>query len=296
MLIASLELGGTKTIAALGRDPHAPLATIRIPTRSGAETLFDVEAFFGGAIATHGRPDALGIATFGPIVLDRDAPDWGCVKGTVKPGWSGVEIAPRLARALGCPAALDTDVNAAALAEARLGAGQGCDPLVYLTIGTGIGGGLVVHGKIVHGLLHPEMGHVMLRRHPDDDYAGSCSYHGDCVEGLASGPSITGRFGVTLSQLAADHPFRAVLADYLGQLCAAVVLIASPGRIVMGGGVTASRVEAADSLHEQVAVVMRRQLAGYIAAPTLDQPGYVVAPQFDDAGLIGACLLGRDLA
>ena len=292
MLIASLELGGTKTLAALGRDPLEPLATPRIVTRGAEETLADVESFFRDATAIHGAADALGIASFGPIVLDRGAADWGHVAGTVKPGWSGADLAPRLGRALGCPVALDTDVNAAVLAEARLGAGRGCDPLVYLTVGTGIGGGLAVGGEIVHGLMHPEMGHLMLRRHPQDDFAGCCSYHGDCVEGLASGPSIPARFGATMSELGTDHPFRAILADYLGQLCAAIVLIASPRRIVMGGGVMGSG-DQRGGLHERIAGSMRGWLGGYVAAPALRKPGYIVPAVLDDAGLVGAHLLAQ---
>lgn len=288
MLIASLELGGTKTIAAIGHDPLTPLASARIVTRSGDDTLADVEAFFRDAAAAHGAPVALGIASFGPVVLDRSAADWGHLARTPKPGWAGADVAPRLGRALGCPVAFDTDVDAAVLAESRLGAGRGCDPLVYLTVGTGIGGGLAVGDEVVHGLMHPEMGHVLLRRHPDDDYPGGCPNHGDCAEGLASGPSIFARFGKTLSELNADHPFHAVLADYLGQLCAAIVLIASPQRIVIGGGVAAS-----GGLHGRVSAAMRERLGGYVTAAGLSDDGFIVAPGFADAGLVGAFLLAK---
>lgn len=291
MLIALIELGGTKTIAALGRDPLTPLATARIVTTGGEETLAEVEAFFRDAIAVHGAPAALGIASFGPVVLDRSASNWGHVARTPKPGWAGIDVAPRLGRALGCPVAFDTDVDAAALAEARLGAGRGCDPLVYLTVGTGIGGGLVVGGEIVHGLMHPEMGHLLIRRHPDDDYPGGCPHHGDCAEGLANGPSIVARFGKTLGELAGNHPFRLILADYLGQLCAGAVLITSPQRIVMGGGVMDGT-----GMHARVADAMRARLGRYIDAPALARPDYIVAPLYDDAGLVGAFLLAEQLA
>jgi len=197
VLVGALELGGTKTIMAVGHDPLKPLVQTRITTRVGPETLEAVEGFFRDAARAHGAIGAIGIAAFGPLDLDPASDRWGRVLGTVKPGWTGVDIAPRLSRALGCPAAIDTDVNAAALAEYRLGAGQGCDPLVYLTVGTGIGGGLVVGGAPVRGLMHPEMGHIAIRRHADDDYPGICTYHGDCAEGLASGPSIVARFGCT---------------------------------------------------------------------------------------------------
>ena len=283
MLIASLELGGTKTVAAIGTDPLAPLASVRLPTRDAEATLEDAEAFFRDAAAAHGAPAALGIATFGPIVLDPDAADWGVLGGTVKPGWSGASVGRRLGAALGCPVALDTDVGAAALAESRLGAGAGSDPFVYLTVGTGIGGGLIVGGEVVRGLRHPEMGHALVRRHPDDPFPGSCDYHRDCAEGLASGSSIIARFGTTLDAVPAEHPYREMLADYIGQLCAAVALVASPHRIVIGGGVMAG------VTLEAVAAAMERTLAGYVPAPAL------APPAFADAGLVGAFLLARRL-
>lgn len=293
MLIAALELGGTKTIAAVSRDPTKALAQIRLATRGADETLADAEAFFARASAEHGPIAGLGIASFGPLDLDTASPGWGRVRGTVKPGWSGADLAGRLGRALGCSVAIDTDVNAAALAEARLGAGKGCDPLVYLTVGTGIGGGLVVGGTPVQGLMHPEMGHIPLCRHADDGFPGCCSYHGDCAEGLASGRSIGARFGTSLNQLAPNHPFRAVLADYLGQLCATIVLIASPRRIVLGGGVM-GRGEARGKLLRAVGVATRRWLGGYVAAPALEAPGFLVSPAFDDSGLVGAFLLPHE--
>lgn len=289
MVVGAIELGGTKTIMAVGDDPLKPLAQTRIATGAGPETLEAVEGFFRDAAREHSAIGALGIAAFGPLDLDPDSAGWGHVLGTVKPGWSGVDIAPRLSRALGCPAAIDTDVNAAALAEYRLGAGQGCDPLVYLTVGTGIGGGLAVGGAPVRGLMHPEMGHIAIRRHADDDYPGICTYHGDCAEGLASGPSIVARFGCTRSGLPADHPFHAILADYLGQLCAAIVFVVSPRRIVMGGGVMDG-----SGAHGDVAEAMRRWLGGYVAVPRLRAPDYIAAPRLEDAGLIGAFLMAQD--
>ena len=286
LLVASIEFGGTKTVAAVGRDPLAPLAVARIATRDAAATLGDVEAFFRQAIADHGAPAALGISSFGPVVLDRALPAWGHVATTPKPGWSGADVAGRLGCALSCPVALDTDVNAAALAENRLGAGKDCDPLVYLTVGTGIGGGLVANGKVVHGLMHPEMGHLLVRRHVGDSFAGTCSYHGDCAEGLASGPSVLARFGVTAGELPPDHPFQAILADYLGQLCAAIVLIAAPQRIVIGGGVMSG-----GGRLEPIAAAMREALGGYVSAPALHAARFLVSPAFENSGLVGAFLL-----
>lgn len=290
MLIGALELGGTKTIAAVVRGGET-VEQVRLATGPPEETLCAVEAFFAAMRAEHGPVRALGIASFGPVHLDPASPRWGHIAATVKPGWSEADVGPRLARSLECQVALDTDVNAAALAEASLGAGKGFDPLVYLTVGTGIGGGLAVGGEPVRGLMHPEMGHVRLRRHIGDDYPGGCSFHGDCAEGLASGPAIVARFGTTLDRLPGDHAFRAILADYLGQLCAAIVLIVSPQRIVIGGGVVAG-----SGLHEKIAASMRVWLGGYVAAEAIALPGFVAPPVLPDAGLAGAALMARAIA
>jgi len=173
----------------------------------------------------------------------------------------------------------------------RLGAGRGLDSLAYLTIGTGIGGGLIVRGRPVHGLIHPEMGHLRAHRVPGDDYAGCCPFHGACIEGMASGPAIVARFGRTLEDLGGDHPFREILAKYLGQLAAAIMLIASPERIVIGGGVMAD-----SGLHEAVAQAMRSELAGYLEAPAAEMSGFIVPPALGgDSGLIGGFLLAQEI-
>jgi fructokinase len=180
---------------------------------------------------------------------------------------------------------IDTDVNAAALAEARIGAGQGCRHLAYVTVGTGIGGGLVLNGAPHHGALHAEIGHLLSRRHPDDDFAGTCPYHGDCLEGLASGPAITARLGAPLDTFAAAHPFRGVLVDYLAQLVVALRLSVSVERVVIGGGVL-TRLELLPAINEAVV----DKLAGYLPE---DGAPAVVAPALADAGLHGALLLAR---
>jgi fructokinase len=168
--------------------------------------------------------------------------------------------------------------------------GRGLGSLAYLTVGTGIGGGLIVGGRPIHGAMHPEIGHVRLRRHADDDYPGRCPFHQDCAEGLASGPAIVERFGRQLDELRPDHPFRAILADYLGQLCATLLLVASPERIVIGGGVMAGA-----GLHDAVEAALRRWLGGYIDVPEADGGAYVVPPALEDPGLAGAFALARDL-
>ena len=287
-LIGSVELGGTKAIFALAHDPLTPLRRARIATRDPETTLAEIAAFFAEANGL-GELAALGIASFGPIDIRLGSPTWGCIRQTTKPGWTGADVTRAIGGHLGCPVALDTDVNGAALAEARWGAGRGLASLAYLTVGTGIGGGLVIGGRLFHGAMHPEIGHVRLRRHANDDYPGCCAFHGDCAEGLASGPAIVGRFGTTLERLSPDHPFRAILVDYLGQLCATLVLVASPERIVIGGGVMV-----AAGLHEPVRQAMEAWLAGY--GETTTSTPFIVPPVLgEDAGLAGGFALAQDL-
>ncbi len=284
-LLGSLELGGTKAIVAVARDPLEPLRRERIPTRDPETTLAEIAAFFADAAAEHGGLTALGVASFGPIDIRQDSPDWGRMGRTTKPGWAGADVAGFLGRKLGCAVALDTDVNA----EARWGAGQGRGSIAYLTVGTGIGGGLVIGGEVVHGAMHPEIGHVRLERSAEDPYPGACSFHGNCAEGLASGPAIQARFGTTLQELPADHPFRATLADYLGQLCATLVLVTSPERIIIGGGVMVR-----GGLHSEVEQATRKWLAGYLDIGGSAEAPFIVPPGLgDDAGLIGGFALAE---
>ncbi|MDO9488310.1 MAG: ROK family protein [Sphingomonadaceae bacterium] len=291
-LYAAIEAGGTKINCAVGTGPRDIRRRARIATRDPVVTMADVDSFFADAVADLGPVAALGVGSFGPLDLDLASPTWGHVAATTKPEWVWIDMVGPPARRLDCPAAFDTDVNAAALGEARWGAGEGGDSLAYFTIGTGIGGGFIIGGRPLHGLTHPEMGHVSLRRHPDDDYPGLCSFHGDCAEGLASGPAIRDRLGLPLNELPADHPFRGVLADYLGQLCAHAVLMLSPQRIVLGGGVMN-----AGGLHAPAAQRMRHHLAGFITHPRLDADDFVVPPGLgDDAGLAGAFALAIDIA
>ena len=290
-MYAAAEFGGTKVNCAVGTGPDDIRMRTRIATRGSEETLTDVVAFFAQATAAYGPVKALGVGCFGPLDLNRASPRWGHVAATVKPGWMHADVCGPLAAVLNCPVAFDTDVNGAALGEARWGAGRELSDLVYITVGTGIGGGAIVGGRPVHGLMHPEMGHVPIRRHAQDDYPGFCSYHGDCCEGLACGPAIKDRLGVPLNELPEDHPFRPILADYLGQLCAQVVFLLSPQRIVLGGGVMN-----AGGLHAPVAAAMRYWLAGFVQAEGIEDDGYIVPPTLgDDAGLAGAFALAMDV-
>jgi fructokinase len=287
-MMAAIELGGTKILAAVGTDPLAPSREVRIPTRDPAETLASVSAFFEEARKEYGALAAAGIASFGPINLRRGSPLWGHMGSTPKPGWQNANVGPFLEKQLGCPANLDTDVNAAGLAEARWGAGRGLDSIIYLTVGTGIGGGLVIDGRSVQGALHPEVGHVRIKKHPGDPYPSRCPFHEDCAEGLASGPAIIDRFGRTLPELAPDHPFHGILSDYLGQLCATLVLVVSPQRIIIGGGVMSG-----SSLHAQVFEAMLKSLNGYLEPGTCDP--FVTPPALGDrAGIAGAFALAQN--
>jgi fructokinase len=289
-LLAAVELGGTKILAAVGEDPLRPLRQTRIATEQPDRSLAAVADFFEECRAAFGAPAALGIGSFGPVHIRRNSPDWGRTGRTPKPGWEGVDIAGRLGAALGCPVGLDTDANGAALAEARWGAGCGLSSLAYLTVGTGIGGGIVIDGRAVHGAMHPEIGHIRLQRHETDDYAGSCRFHGNCAEGLASGPAIMARFGCSLDRLPPDHPFRDTLADYLGQLCATLVLVASPELIVIGGGVMTGA-----TLHPEVEGHMRHWIGHYVEAEGPNGGAFIVPPALGDlAGLAGGFALAQD--
>ena len=290
-LIGAIEAGGTKFVVAVAREDGTVLAETRIPTRTPAECFPDVERFFKQASAAHGPISAFGVASFGPIDIDPASPAYGTFTTTPKPGWSGARFHDVLGQ-FGAPIVVDTDVNGAALGEGQAGAGQGCTTLAYTTIGTGVGTGVVRDGKPLMGFSHFEAGHILVRRDPAiDPYAGFCPFHGDCLEGLAAGPAITARWGESLSKLGSPADKVDLIAGYIAQLAATLVLLHMPDRLIFGGGVmkTPGLVEA-----------LRRQteakLAGYIKAPQLD-PGlerYIVTPGLgDEAGITGAIALGR---
>lgn len=237
-MLAAVEAGGTKMVLGLGTIDGGSITTATIATRDPAPTLAEMRAFFDEA--GRGRAaTAVGIATFGPLDLDRASAEYGHILPSAKLAWTGVDLLGEIRAMLGgVPGLIDTDVNAAALAEAQVGAGKGRGDLAYVTIGTGVGVGFVVDGRPVHGASHPEMGHVLLRRHPaQDGFAGVCPFHADCIEGLASGPAIIAAWGASLSHLPPDHVAWEVEADYVAQLCAVILLTLSPAVIVLGGGV-----------------------------------------------------------
>jgi fructokinase len=233
-----VEAGGTKVVCVIGTGPDHLVATRRIEVTDPAATLGAAAAFFREAVDGGVAVEALGIGSFGPVELRPGHPRFGHITATPKPGWSGADVVGPFVAALGIPVGFDTDVNAAALGEARWGAGRGLRSFVYLTLGTGIGGGAVVDGGPLHGLGHPEMGHVAVPRMPGDQYSGRCPFHGECWEGLASGPAIAARFGRRAEEL--EPEARAVatrlVAWYLAAGCRSLVYALAPERIVVGGG------------------------------------------------------------
>lgn len=276
----AVELGGTKVNVAVGTGPDDIRAEARIPTTTPDETLSRVLDFFQGQDAVQG----LGLACFGPVDLKT-----GSITTTTKPGWSHTPIAAPLGAALGCSIAFDTDVNGAAWGERKWGAAQGLGDFVYVTIGTGIGGGAVVGGRLLHGMAHPEMGHIRLQRHPSDAaFNGICPFHGDCLEGLASGPALAARLGRPAQDVGADDAIWDIEADYLAQLCLNLTMIMSPRKIILGGGVMAQGV-----LLPKVRARFDELCAAYMSLPALDD--YIVAPGLGQrAGLLGAMALIMD--
>ena len=289
-LFGAIEAGGTKFVCAAGYGPREIEPQFRqvIATTTPAQTLAAVGDFLERVHRQAGAFAGIGVAAFGPVDIDRRSARWGSILSTPKPGWSDVSLVAPLAR-FGCPLFVDTDVNAAALAEARFGAGADTDSLVYVTVGTGIGGGVVIEGRTVRGMLHPEMGHIRVRRDERDaQFAGICPFHGDCLEGLASGPAVLARWGAKLESLPDTHPGLDIIGGYLGQLAATLALVLSTRRIVFGGGVMSAR------LLGRVRAAAERQLAGYlpVAARAGGFEQLIVAPGLgDQAGITGAMLL-----
>ncbi|MEI6386171.1 MAG: ROK family protein [Spirochaetota bacterium] len=292
MTIAAVEAGGTKFVLGLlrseGNHPEI-LWRDSILTTEPIETLGRAAALLAEAAESHGRIEGLGIGCFGPIELRPDHPAWGRVTSTPKALWQGADVAGVLGRRLGLKAAFDTDVNAAAAGEGRWGAGRGLSDFIYLTVGTGIGGGIVSGGRLVHGTAHPELGHSRIAREEGDGFAGVCPYHGDCVEGLASGPAIALRWGKPAWELPPDHPAWELEAHYLARAMAAWVCAFTPRRILMGGGVGMR-----PGLAERVQELLEAELAGYFGYLVEGgiREGFVRRPELgDNAGLFGAAAL-----
>lgn len=290
-LFGGIEAGGTKFVCALGSGPDDLRAEARFPTGRPEETLPKVLAFFREH--TRSQPlTALGIASFGPVDPDPASPTYGHITNTPKPGWAHTDLAGILGRELGVPVGFDTDVNVAALGEQRWGAAQGLDTFIYLTVGTGIGGGGIVNGKLLHGLMHPEMGHIRIPHDlAIDPYAGCCPYHGDCLEGLACGPALEGRWGRRAETLPRDHPAWALEARYLALGLVSFICALSPQRIIMGGGVMAQE-HLFPLVRREVQVILNRYLQ--LPAILVDIEHYIVPPGLGSrAGVLGAIALAE---
>ena len=289
-LFGGIEAGGTKFVCAVGTGPEQIKSIVKFPTTNPKQTLDQAIEYFKKSSLPI---SALGIASFGPIDLHPNSPTYGQITTTPKPGWQNVDIVGRLVSAFGLPVAFDTDVNGAALAEHRWGAAQRDDTFVYLTIGTGIGGGGMVAGKLIHGMLHPEMGHMPLPRNPErDPFPGICPFHGDCFEGLAAGPAIEARWGVRGEQLGGDHPAWKLEAHYLALGLMNIITILSPTKIILGGGVMQQPKLFALLRHE-----VQSLLNEYIQAPQLFDgiDEYIVPPALgNQTGVLGAIALAQN--
>lgn len=292
-LYGGVELGGTKIVCVVGSGEEI-LAEERLPTGEPAATLDAVVGFFRRQLDAGRVLAAIGIASFGPVELRAASPRWGWITETPKPGWSGVDVAARIGSALGVPVAFDTDVAGAALAEGRFGAAVGLETFVYLTVGTGIGGGAVVGGRVAHGLVHAEMGHVSVPREPDDDFPGRCPFHGDCLEGMASGPALADRFGRPLEDLpaVARAEATALAARYVASGLRNVVYTLAPERVVVGGGVSQ-----VDGFVPRVRDRLRELVGRYPGLPEHSEDAFVVPASLGGrAGAIGALLLAGGAA
>jgi fructokinase len=285
-----IEAGGTKFVCAVANGAGAILEETRIATTSPAATLDAVIAFFAAQQAKHGECSGLGIAAFGPLDLHRTSATYGHILGTPKAQWPYTDLVGPFVERFGCAVALDTDVNAAALAEARFGAAQGCGDVVYVTVGTGIGGGVLSGGKTLHGAAHPEMGHIRVQRHAlDTDFVGVCPFHGDCLEGLASGPALHARYGTALDKLPPTHDAFTIESHYLGQLAVNAMLMLAPQRTVFGGGVMENA-----ALLAGIRSTTHALLNGYAGADREAIDRTIVAAQLGPrAGITGALLLAR---
>lgn len=281
-MFGAVEAGGTKFVCAVGTGPGDIVERVRFPTTHPTETLGAVTDFFRDRDVR-----AVGVATFGPVELRRDHPQFGRITTTPKPGWEGADLVRAVTDAVDVPVVIDTDVNGAALAESRWGAGRERTSTLYVTVGTGVGGGLAVDGVTLRGLVHPEMGHVSVLRLPGDEFPGVCPFHGGCFEGMASGPSIEARWGRPAEALGQDADLALEIeSHYLAAGLRQLVYALAPGIVVLGGGVSHL-----DGIHRAVNERLLDMMGDYAVQPE-HRRGFVVAPGLgDDAGIAGALAL-----
>jgi fructokinase len=287
----AIEAGGTKFRCAVGTADGRILDTVRLPTTSPGETIERAMDYLRLEAPKLGALASIGIASFGPLDPHRGSPSFGHILATPKSGWEHTDMVGPFRREFGVPVGFDTDVNGAALGEWKWGAGQGLDTFIYVTIGTGIGGGGFLNGKLMHGLLHPEMGHIPLPRDEADPFEGICPFHKDCFEGLAAGPAIERRWGREAESLPPEHPAWELEAHYIALAMQAYICTLSPERIVLGGGVMQQK-----HLLARVREKTLAALNGYIQQPQVvaGMTNYIVAPGLGDkSGLVGALALAE---
>lgn len=284
MTLAAIETGGTKTRVALAAADGSLGEQLRVPTTTGEETIAAVLDF----LSAQPPVEAVGIAAFGPLVVDRASENYGAMAKTPKPGWSGFPLLGTVANALGVRADLQTDVEAAAVAEHRLGAGRGADSVAYVTVGTGIGAGVLVDGAPFRGRDHLEIGHIPVQRHPDDTFPGLCPFHQDCLEGMATGLAVGARWDVDPETLPPEHEAWQLEAWYLAQLATVITLAFSVDRILFSGGVGAR-----ESLTAKIAAATQERLNGYSVSQSDNANLVGRAALGNDAGLVGAALLAE---
>lgn len=292
-IYGAIEAGGTKFVCGVAEGPETFLAERTFPTTGPVETLGRVEAFFREVASAHGPLAGIGIASFGPIDCRLGSPTFGRITTTPKEGWRQTDVVGPFRKAFGVPVGFDTDVSGAALAEWRWGAAKGLGSCLYVTVGTGIGGGFVLQGETLKGLLHPEMGHVRVIREPGDDFEGNCPFHGaTCLEGMASGPAIERRWNRSAAELPSAHQSWIWECNYLAQAIVNWVLTLSPEVIVLGGGVMQQ-----GHLFPPIRRRVRELLNDYVQAPEIleEPPTYIREPGLGTrSGLIGALALGMD--
>ncbi len=288
-LFGGIEAGGTKFVCAVGSSPDDLRVAPPFPTTTPAATIARAIEFF------QQQPEpiaAIGIGAFGPVDPDPDSATYGYITTTPKPGWQQTDLGGQVTRTLGVPMAFDTDVNAAALGEHRWGAAQDIDTLLYLTVGTGIGGGALVQGRLLHGLLHPEMGHIRIPHNwQDDPFAGVCAFHGDCLEGLAAGPALEARWKQRGETLSPEHPAWALEAHYLALGLVSYICTLAPQRIILGGGVMQQ-----EFLFPLIREKVQALLNGYVQVPAILEHinAYIIPPGLGKhAGVLGAIALAE---
>lgn len=286
MRIGALEAGGTKMVCAIGDENGKIFEQVSIPTETPEITMPKLIEYFKAKDI-----EALGIGCFGPICPDKESKWYGYITSTPKLAWKNYNIVGAFKEALGVPVGFDTDVNGSCLGEATFGAAKGLKNVIYLTVGTGIGAGELVDGKLLHGNLHPEAGHMPMRLHPEDTYKGKCPYHGTCFEGLAAGPAIEARWGKSAKELSDNEKVWDMEGYYIAEALVTYILVLAPQRIILGGGVMHQL-----QLFPIIRKYVKEMLNGYILTAELEDIDTYIVPAGlnDDQGIIGCLILGRD--